>query len=59
MKLNMESGSGLKNSGHMKMKNLKLLRKRPGAPEYVREFAKLIKELAKGDGDEERFGWVG
>ena len=58
-KLNLGSSpSGVKGARVLMTKNLKLPRKRPGAPEYVREFTKLIGELASEKGTGVAYGEV-
>ena len=42
----------------LSQKNLKLLRKRPGAPKYVREFMRRIRQMASEKAVEAEFGMV-
>ena len=54
--LNLEGAAEVVNQAKvLSKKNMKMLRKRPGPPKYVRHFVKLISELAEEHDDPVRF----
>ena len=56
--LNLEGAAEVVNHAKVLSKNMKMLRKRPGAPKYVRHFVRLISELAEGHDGAVEFGPV-
>ena len=57
--LNLEGAAEVVNQAKvLSKKNMKMLRKRPGAPKYVRHFVKLISELAEEHDGSAEFGPV-
>ena len=57
--LNLEGAAGVVNQAKvLSKKNMKMLRKRPGAPNYARHFVKLISELAEEHNGAVEFGPV-
>ena len=57
--LNLEGAAEVVNQAKvLSKKNMKMLRKRPGAPKYVRHFVKLINELAEEHDGAAEFGPV-
>ena len=57
--LNLEGAAEVVNQAKvLSKKNMKMLRKRPGAPKYVRHFVKLISELAEEHDGSAQFGPV-
>ena len=57
--LNLEGAAEVVNQAKvLSKKNMKMLRKRPGAPKYVRYFVKLISELAEEHDGSAEFGPV-
>ena len=56
--LNLEGAAEVVNQEVLSKKNMKMLRKRPGAPKYVRHFVKLINEVAEEHDGSAEFGPV-